>query len=56
MKKVKVSRGGFPKGHSKIMPRMNSAEKKTKFMSAALRKAIYKSQDHYGKTKDLPTI
>ena len=56
MKRDEVSSGGFHKGRSKIMPRMKPAKKKTKFMSAARRKVIYKRQDHFEKTKHLPTI
>jgi hypothetical protein len=56
MKKDKISRGVFLKGQNKIMARMKPTEKKTKFMSVSRRTSIYKSLDHYDKTKDLPTI
>jgi hypothetical protein len=53
---MKITKGNFPKGMKKVIPKMKQAEKKSIFMSSGRRKEIIKGQAHFDKTKNLPTI
>ena len=53
---MKKTKGNFPKGISKVIPKTKEKTTKMKFMSDKQRIDLQRRIAHYEATKDLPTI